>query len=174
MVSGELLVASKNWLPITLWHFLGVLLFPWGSYYFLLIMSRSKGGYFIRVKYLGIQIDQHLNWNEHIKNIIPKLTRAIGILSKIRHYVPKFLLKTIYYSIFNSYLIYACQVWGQNEKWKMKKLSSLQNKAIRIINFKQQDFPVNEPYNANEILKMNNYIRLINFLSVQDVCQINL
>ena len=56
----------------------------------------------IRVKYLGIQIDQHLNWNEHIKNIIPKLTRAIGILSKIRHYVPKFLLKTIYYSIFNS------------------------------------------------------------------------
>ena len=36
-----------------------------------------------RVKYLGIQIDQHLNWNEDIKDIIPKLTRAIGILSKI-------------------------------------------------------------------------------------------
>ena len=45
-----------------------------------------------RVKYLGIQIDQHLNWNEHTKNIIPKLTRAIGILSKIHHYVPNFLL----------------------------------------------------------------------------------
>ena len=63
-----------------------------------------------RVKYLGIQIDQHLNWNEHIKNIITKLTRAIGILSKISHYLPKFLLKTIYFSIFNSHLIYACQV----------------------------------------------------------------
>ena len=86
-----------------------------------------------RVKYLGIQIDQHLNWNEHIKNIIPKLSRAIGVLSKICHYVPKFLLKTIYYSIFNSHLIYACQVWGQNENC-LKKLSSLQNKAIRIIN----------------------------------------
>ena len=63
-----------------------------------------------RVKYLGIQIDQHLNWNEHIKNIIPKLSRAIGVLSKIHHYVRKFLLKTIYYSIFNYHLIYACQV----------------------------------------------------------------
>ena len=63
-----------------------------------------------RVKYLGVQIDQHLNWNEHIKIIIPKLSRAIGVLSKIRHYVPKFFLKTIYYSIFNSHLIYACQV----------------------------------------------------------------
>ena len=40
-----------------------------------------------RVKYLGIQIDQHLNWNEHFKNIIPKLSRAIGVLSKICHYV---------------------------------------------------------------------------------------
>ena len=43
-----------------------------------------------RVEYLGIQIDQHLNWNEHIKNIISKLIRAIDILSKICHYVPKF------------------------------------------------------------------------------------
>ena len=59
-----------------------------------------------RLKYLRIQIDQHLNWNEQIKNIIPKLTRAIVILSKIRHYVPKFSLKTIYYSIFNSHLNY--------------------------------------------------------------------
>ena len=69
-----------------------------------------------RVKYLGIQIDQHLNWNEHIKNIIPKLSRAIGVLSKIRHYVPKFFLKTIYYSIFNSHLIYAS---GHNENCRV-------------------------------------------------------
>ena len=86
-----------------------------------------------RVKYLGIQIDQHLNWNEHIKNIIPKLTRAIGTLSNIYHYVPKLFLQTINHSIFNSHVIYACQVWGQNENC-LKKLSSLQNKAIRIIN----------------------------------------
>ena len=112
-----------------------------------------------RVKYLGIQIDQHLNWNEHIKNI-PKLTRAAGVLSKI--------LKTIYHSIFNSHLIYACQVLGQNENC-LKKLSSLQNKAIKIINFKQQDFPVNELYSANGILKIKDYIHLINFLFVKDV-----
>ena len=87
-------------------------------------------------------------------------------------YIPKFLLKTIYYSIFNSHLIYACQeVWVQNENC-LKKLSSIQNKAIRIINFKQQDFPVNElSYNANGILKIKDYIYiyLINFLFVKDV-----
>ena len=83
-------------------------------------------------------------------------------------YIPKFLLKTIYYSIFNSHLIYACQVWGQNENF-LKKLSSLQNKAIRIINFKQQDFPVNGLYSANEIFKIKDYTHLITFLFVKDV-----
>ena len=48
----------------------------------------------IKVECLGIQID----WNVHINNVDPKLNRAISILSKMRHYVRKFLLKTIYYS----------------------------------------------------------------------------
>ena len=40
---------------------------------------------------------------------------------------------------------------------------------MRIINFKQQDFPVNELYNANGILKIKDYIHLINFCFVKDV-----
>ena len=52
---------------------------------------------------------------------------------------------------------------------KIEKLSSPKNKAIRIIDFKQQDFPVNELYNANGVLKIKDYIRLINFLFVKGV-----
>ena len=51
----------------------------------------------------------------------------------------------------------------------LKKLSSLQDKAIRIINFEQQDFPVNAQCNVSEILKIKDYIHLINFLFVKDV-----
>ena len=91
-------------------------------------------------------MEQQLDWNIHIKNVIPKLNRAIGILSKIRHYVPKFLLKTIYYSLFNFHLIYACQVWGQNKKY-LEKWSTLQNKAVRIINLKLHNHSVDELYN---------------------------
>ena len=94
-----------------------------------------------KVRYLGIEIEHYLDWDVHVKNVIPKLNRAIGKLSKIRHYAPKFLLKTICYSLFNSHLIYACQVWSQNKKF-LKKLSTLQDKAIRIINFKQYDHSV--------------------------------
>ena len=38
-----------------------------------------------------------------------------------------------------------------------------------MINFQQHNFPVNELYNANEILKIKDYIHLINFLFVKDV-----
>ena len=40
------------------------------------------------VKYLGILIDPHLTWSYHVKSLTPKLTRAAGMLSIIRHYVP--------------------------------------------------------------------------------------
>ena len=66
------------------------------------------------VKYLGIHLDQHLDWNLNMTTLQSKLNRAIGLLSKIRHYVPKFLLRTLYFTLFNSHLIYACQVWGQD------------------------------------------------------------
>ena len=121
-----------------------------------------------KVRYLGIEIEQHLDWNARVKNVIPTLNRAIGILSKIQHYVPKFLLKTIYYSLFNSHLIYASQVQSQNKKF-LENLSTLQDKAIRIINFKQYDHSVDELYHTNGILKIKEYIDLLNCLFVKTV-----
>ncbi len=38
------------------------------------------------VKYLGIYLDEHLNGSAHVEVLIPKLTRANGMLAKIRHY----------------------------------------------------------------------------------------
>ena len=60
------------------------------------------------VKYLRVFIDQNLTWENHLNFIIPKLNCAIRLLAKIRHYVSMSLLKTIYYSLLNSHLTYAC------------------------------------------------------------------
>ena len=59
-------------------------------------------------KKLSHSIDKHLG------NLKKKLNRSIGLFSKIRYYVPTNLLQTLHYSLFNSNLIYVCEIWGQN------------------------------------------------------------
>ena len=44
-------------------------------------------------------------------------------------------MKTLYFSLFNSNLIYDCQIWGQDQSDEFKKVEKLQEKAIRIISF---------------------------------------
>ena len=113
-------------------------------------------------------LHEHLEWQEFINSQLTKLSRAAGLLSKIRHYFPKFLLRTIYFSIFNSHLIYTCQIWGQKES-TIKKLSEIQDKAIRIISFKDKNYPTNELYCNKKILKIADYIELLNCLFVKSI-----
>ena len=40
------------------------------------------------VKYLGVILDNKLTWQPHIEQISAKLSRACGIIFKLRHYVP--------------------------------------------------------------------------------------
>ena len=48
------------------------------------------------VKYLKINLDQHLNYKSHIKNISKKVGRAIGILRKLRNFLPAKTLLSLY------------------------------------------------------------------------------
>ena len=119
------------------------------------------------VNYLGVLLHENLQWQTHIDSLITKLSRTVGLLSKIRYYVPKYLLRTIYFSIFNTHMIYTCQVWGQNEA-KIKQISELQDKTLRIINSKPKNHPLSKLYKSNEILKLTDYIKLLNCMFVKD------
>ena len=65
-------------------------------------------------KYLGVLLDEHLLFKDHINTLKQKLNRANGILDKLRHHLPSDILNTVYYSLFDTHLCYACQVWGQS------------------------------------------------------------
>ena len=113
-----------------------------------------------QVKYLGVTLQDDLHWATHLGNLKKKPSHSIGLLSKIRHYVPKHLLRTLYYSLFNSHLIYACEIWGQNQINHLfkKLLLLLQEKATRIINFQPQTSSSNNLFKENRILKISDYI----------------
>ena len=55
------------------------------------------------VKYLGLIVDDKLTWSQHVDYISSKITRNIGILKRIRHFIPKESLLLLYHTLIESY-----------------------------------------------------------------------
>ena len=87
------------------------------------------------VKYLGVIIDRHLSWKHHINYIALKISRNIGIISTLRHFVPLKTLISIYNSLISPYISYGLITWGQASKTHLEKILILQKRAVRLINF---------------------------------------
>ena len=86
-------------------------------------------------KYLGVLIDYKLSWKNHIDSITLKLSKTIGLLSKIRHFVPFHTFVSIYNCLVVPYLRYGLIAWGQASKTLLKKLLIFQKRALRFICF---------------------------------------
>lgn len=111
-----------------------------------------------KVRYPGVILQGNLEWEQPLNTMTPKLYRALGMLAKTPHYVPKSFLITNF-SLFNSYLMYTCQIWGHREGL-INNISAIQDKAIAIINFNPKNYPAGNHYQSNKILKLSDYIRL--------------
>ena len=117
------------------------------------------------IKYLGIIIDEHLTFKNHINIMNSKLKRANNLLALSRHYLPANLLKQIYYSHFHSHLSYGCQVWGQTSA-AISQTVLLQKKAIRLMSFAPVDAPSSPLFKNLNILKLNDLITTNNIIFV--------
>ena len=93
------------------------------------------------IKYLGILIDSTLSWKDQILNISKKISRSLGIMYKLRPFVPLNIMKNVYYSLIYSHIIYAIEVWGSAFKTELNKLLVLQKRAMRLMTYNDQ-FPV--------------------------------
>ena len=87
------------------------------------------------VKYLGIYFDENLSWKFHINLICSKISKTIGIIAKLRHYVLRKILLTVYNSLILPYISFGLSAWGQAAKHHLDKLLKLQKRAIRFIYF---------------------------------------
>ena len=108
------------------------------------------------VKYLGITTDKKLNFEMHIKQLESKISRSIGIMTKLRHVLPAKALCTLYYSVIHPHLLYGITIWGTTFKSCLKRLSSLQNRAIKQIVDCHWQSNANPCYAQLNILKLNN------------------
>ena len=112
------------------------------------------------MKYLGVLIDSHLNWKEHILNLSKKLSKSIGIICKLRHFVNIQTLIQLYYAIVYPFLTYGCMVWGSIYITNIKPLEILQKRTIRVINFAKFDAHTNPLFAQRKLIKLQDIIFL--------------
>ena len=96
-----------------------------------------------KIKYLGIIIDNKLNWKGHIAELSKKLSRAVGLIYKIRHMCPTAVLRSLYFSLFHSHLSYGLVLWGTTNQSYIDKIRTLQNRALKAIAFTNNDINTN-------------------------------
>ena len=94
-----------------------------------LILNNEKIEIVDHFSYLGIIIDKNLSWKYHISTISRKISKVIGVLCRLKHFLPCSVLKTIYTALINCHLNYGILLWGG----KAEPLFKLQKKAMRVI-----------------------------------------
>jgi hypothetical protein len=122
------------------------------------------------VKYLGMYIDKHLCWDTHIIHLSQKLSRANGILSKLRHNAPRNVCLNVYYALFYSHLIYGCNIWGITTDDNLDKIVKLQKKCVRILTFSDFDSHANPLFIDLKILKVHDVIKLQQLKLAYEYC----
>jgi hypothetical protein len=85
----------------------------------------------VNLKFHGIHIDGHLNWKNHIDQIIPKLGAACYMVRQIYYICNNDTLRSIYFAYFHSVVSYGIILWGNSSI--SRKIFTLQKRIIRII-----------------------------------------
>ena len=77
-------------------------------------------------KFLGIIIDENLTWKKHIDVISKTISRNVGMLTKMKHYVPGYILYSLYCTLVLPYINYSILIWGNTCKTYLDKIFKLQ------------------------------------------------
>ena len=98
------------------------------------------------VKYLGIFIDDNLNWHEHISYLIKKISSLTGILYRINLFLPLQCKKNIYFALIHSILIYCIEIYANVRSSVLKPLIIKCNRLLRLLQSKPRRTSVIELY----------------------------
>ena len=78
-------------------------------------------------KLLGIHLDQHLSWREHITNLLSSCYANLSVLRKLRNFAPFHVCKRLVESLVLSKLDYCNVMFSSLTDYQLKRLQRVQN-----------------------------------------------
>ena len=77
-------------------------------------------------------LESNMSWNMHNNHISLKISKAIGILYRLKTIYPQVVLQTLYNTLILPYFNYCILAWGATIS-EGNALHPLQKKALRLI-----------------------------------------
>ena len=111
-----------------------------------------------QTKLLGVVLDEHLTFKQHIEQLISKLKKSLSYVRLSKYITPSWIRRNIYYAHFYSHLTYALNSWGTLISKKLTtQLQTLQDKIITEVGFPSMDLS-----RTKTVFKLLNFDEIIN------------
>ena len=113
---------------------------------FKLVMANTKIHRKTEARFLGVIVDEKLNWTRHIMSLKSKMSKYVGIMYKIKNMIPIQVCLQIFHSFVQSHINFCSLVWGFSAKSNIDSLFVSQKKGMRAVmpgyvNFFYRDGP---------------------------------
>ena len=134
---------------------------------FQLFISGIKLEETTEAKYLGVIIDNKLNWKGHLEKLYIKLNQNAGILRKVGYFLPMQNMKSLFYSFIQAHASYCITSWGSPETKGIGRINKVISKCINFINKYDKHNTINKfnPLNVNDIYKLESCKLVHNFIN---------
>lgn len=107
--------------------------------------------------FLGMHIDENITWKCHIDHIISVCSRNVGVINKLKNFLPEDALYSLYCTLILPYLNYGIMAWGSACVTYLSKLYRVQKKSLRIISnsyYRAETHPLLLRFNTLNVFDM--------------------
>jgi hypothetical protein len=106
------------------------------------------------LKYLGIHIDEHLNWREHIACLTGRVRKLVFFFRELRQILEPHQIKTIYFALCYSLINYGILAWGGVAKTIMDPAYKAQKLILKVMLGLEYTYPTQQLYKDTMILNV--------------------
>lgn len=105
---------------------------------------------------LGVTINEQLTWKTHTDIIANKILRIVGIINKLKHFIPIEVRILLYNTLILPHLNYGILSWGFNPG----RLEKLQKRAIRVVANAKYNSHTEPLFKKLQVLKLCDLVEL--------------
>ena len=108
--------------------------------------------------FLGLTVNNHMDWNSHITKISNKITKTMGIMNRIKKSLPQQIHSLMHVYVFNftTYIHFCITAWG----FKCNRIFTLQKKAIRTITNSKFNSHTESLFREQSLLKVEHIFQM--------------